>query len=166
MSEGGAQAEGAAMKPAEGATVYRYTDGGRVVIVDSLSRVPARLRASVEAIPVEAPAAMTLPALRELPERVHWPSFVAGAGAALVLTFAVLAVRRRVSGLLRWALVAGVLALAAGAYFGWLRRLGGQGEELLASPQRLIEDARANVQRLNERSKEQERVLRELGAEH
>jgi hypothetical protein len=166
MREGEAQAEGAAMKPAEGAAVYRYTDGGRVVIVDSLSRVPARLRGSVEVIPVEGPGTLHLPELRELPERIHWPSFMAGAGTALVLTFAVLALRRRVGGVLRWALVAGVLALAAGAYFGWLRRLGGQSEQLLASPQRLIEDARANVQRLNERSREQERVLRELGAEH
>jgi hypothetical protein len=165
MSEGPAQVEAARTGSAEGAQFYRYTDEGRVVIVDSLSRIPARLRGSAESIRLEPPSSVSLPALRELPERVHWPSFGAGAGAALVVTLAVLALRGRLNGVMRWALVVGVLAVGAGAYFGWLRRMGGQSEQLLASPQSLIEDARATVERMNERTRAQQRELHELETE-
>jgi hypothetical protein len=165
MSQDGTQVDATRAPPAQGAEFYRYTEAGRVVVVDTLSRVPARLRSSVEVVRVERPSSPSMQELRELPQRVHWPSFIAGAGTALILVLAVLAAQRRFHGVLRWVFVAGVLALAAGAYFGWLRRMGGQSEQLLSSPQSLIDDARATVQRMNERSKEQERVLRELDAE-
>jgi hypothetical protein len=165
MSEGPARVDPARTGPVDGTQFYRYDDGGRVVIVDSLSRVPARLRDSVESIRIEQPSVVSLLALRELPQRVHWPSFGAGAGAALVVTFAVLALRRRLNGLMRWALIAGVLALGAAAYFGWLRRMTGQSEQLLSSPQSLIEDARATVERMNERTRAQQRELHELETE-
>jgi hypothetical protein len=162
MSEGRSQVDAARTRSAEGAQFYRYTDDGRVVIVDDLSRIPARLRDSAESIRFERPSTVSLPALRELPERVHWASFLAGASVALVVTLAVLALRRRVHGLMRWAIALGVLALGAGAYFGWLRRMGGQSEQLLGSPQSLIEDARAAVERMNERTRAQQQELREL----
>jgi hypothetical protein len=65
----------------------------------------------------------------------------------------------------RLLLLASVGLLGAGAYFGWVRRTTGHEGPLLASPAALIDDARDAVQKMNERSRQQERVLRELEAE-
>lgn len=160
-------AEAAAGDPAGGRAVfYRYRDAeGRVVIVDSLARVPASARPGVERVALEAPARSLEVSAGALARDLHGPSFAAGAAAAL-LAVAVLLVARRAKALLVRALVLGGLAvLGAGAYFGWLRRTTGASGAALGSPSVLIEDARTAVDAMNARLREQERVLRELEAE-
>jgi hypothetical protein len=149
------------------ASFYRYRDaGGRVVIVDSLDRVPASARGTLERVALEAPPAPGL----GLPESVgghavHWPSFGAGAGCALIVGLVLFGLLFAQTRLVRLLLLGGVALLGAGAYFGWVRRTTGHEGPLLESPAALIDDARNAVQKMNERSREQERVLRELDAE-
>lgn len=150
----------------DGATFYRYRDAqGRPVLVDALSKVPSSARGSLENITLSPPAASSgLPSA--LTRELHWPSFAAGAACVLVLGLLFLGWRRSSSRGVRMALSVAVIALGAAAYFGWVRRLsGGGGEELLASPAALIEDARKAVDKMNERNREQQRVLQELEAE-
>lgn len=148
------------------ATFYRYRDhAGRIVIVDSLSRVPTSSRNAVETVVLARPARPAPSALAIADSTVrelHWPSFAAGAGAALVLTLAWLGLRRIGTPLLRVALLGGLVLLGAGAYFGWLRRMSGHEGSLVASPAALIDDARNAVHKMNERSREQQRVLEDL----
>jgi hypothetical protein len=151
---------------AGGAVFYRYHDeSGRLVIVDSLARVPSSARGAVETVEL-APA----PGLLALPTRFaqdfHGPSFIAGAAAALALGLVWLLLRRSQGGrVVRWVLLAGVVMAGSGAYLGWVRRTTGQGDSLVASPAALIDDARSAVQKMNERSREQQQVLKDLEAE-
>ena len=157
-------ASDASPKAGAAATFYRYRDAqGRLVIVDNPSRIPQSARASAERVELSAaPAATTLPTPTELVRDVHWPSFAAGGACAVAVTLVVLALRRRARRFVRLALLGGVIALGAGLYFGWARRLAGQGGGLVSSPQTLIEDAKTAVEKMNDRSREQERVLKEL----
>jgi hypothetical protein len=149
------------------ATFYRYRDPhGRIVIVDSLARVPAGMRGSVESVVLARPPAPSASRSSELSgQTLHWPSFAAGAGCALLAALLWVGLRRSSTPLLRFSLLGGALLLAAGAYFGWLRQVSGQGGPMVASPAALIEDARSAVEKMNARTREQERVLRELESE-
>ena len=150
-------------------TFYRYRDGaGRIVVVDSLTRVPASQRASAEAV-VLAPASdgsvlseTAMSAARGLARDLHMPSFIAGLSSALLVAFVFVVVGRKLGRLFRGALVVGVVGVGVVAYFGWVRRTTGQSGDLLASPGALIEDARGAVQKLNQRTAEQQRALEEL----
>jgi len=167
-SAAGAKAAPASPASAAGAAVfYRYRDAsGRVVIVDSLDRVPASARSTLEHVALEAPRAPSL----ELPESLggralHWPSFGAGAACMLLAGLVLFGLLRSRARFVRMLLLGSVVLLGAGAYFGWVRRTTGHDGPLLESPAALIDDARDAVQKMNERSREQERVLRELEAE-
>jgi hypothetical protein len=126
--------------------------------------VPPSARGSLQPVALEAPPASAF-ALPELEGGLHWPSFAAGAGTALLAALLSFALLRTKLPLLRWALLGGVVLLGAGAYFGWMRRTTGHGGALVQSPAALIDDARSAVQKMNDRVREQERVLRELEAE-
>lgn len=143
---------------------YRYHDAsGRIVIVDSLSRVPAAERASAEALVLTPSADAGLGgAAGALLRELHVPSFIAGAGSALTLALLFFGLSRKLGHVLRGALVLGAVALGAVGYLGWMRRTTGQSGDLLASPGALIDDARAAVDKMNQRSAEQQRVLKEL----
>jgi hypothetical protein len=146
---------------------YRYRDAsGRLVIVDSLDRVPASARGRLEHVALEAPPgpAFALPASLG-GHAVHWPSFGAGAAVALLAGLVLFGLRRARGPFVRLLLLGSVVLLGAGAYFGWVRRTAGHEGALLESPAALIDDARSAVQKMNERGREQERVLRELEAE-
>jgi hypothetical protein len=149
----------------DGATFYRYRDAqGRPVLVDALSKVPSSARGSLESITLSPPASgSSLPSA--ITRDLHWPSFAAGAACVLVLGLVFFGSRLVRSRGARVALSVAVLALGAAAYFGWVRRLAGEGEALLASPAALIDDARNAVDKMNERNREQQRVLQELEAE-
>jgi hypothetical protein len=148
---------------AGGTTFYRYHDGrGRIVIVDSLERVPSSSRGSLETVVLARPAE-PIASLQELSEQnLHWPSFAVGAGCMLLAGLAWIGLRRLGHPLLRYSLLGGLVLLGAGAYFGWLRRSTGQSESLVSSPAALIEDARSAVEKMNARAREQQRVLKEL----
>jgi hypothetical protein len=166
-AKAGAEAPARSVSAPGTASFYRYRDAdGRVVIVDSLDRVPASARSKLEHVALEAPAA---PAFA-LPESfggraLHWPSFGAGAACMLVAGLVLFGLQRSRARFVRVLLLGSVVLLGAGAYFGWVRRTTGHEGPLLESPAALIDDARNAVQKMNERSQQQERVLRELEAE-
>jgi len=152
---------------ADQAVFYRYRDiSGRVVIVDSITAVPTSARSTVEAIVPPPPPATPLAALPEtLARDLHLPSFAAGAVAGLIAAV-LLFVLLRVKTMLVRVVLLGVLAAAGGGlYLGWVRRTAGQGGALVASPAALIDDARSAVQKMNERAREQQRVLEEIQSE-
>jgi hypothetical protein len=157
---------GATQSVAGNASFYRYRDPqGRVVIVDSLARVPSGSRNAVETVVLARPEPSVLTIADATVRELHWPSFAAGAGCALVLTLAWLGLRRVGTPLLKLSLLGGLVLLGAGAYFGWLRRVSGHEGPLVASPAALIEDARSAVQKMNERNREQQKILNDLQSE-
>jgi hypothetical protein len=151
----------------EGATYYRYDDHGRVVIVDSLARVPAAARHSARPIALPPPPAPAgaLQQILEAPAGLHWPSFAAGVGCSVIALLLALSFQRGMRRLMRYALFAGAVAVGAAAYFGWVRRSSGEDAALFASPKAMIEDARSAVEKMNQRTREQQKVLEELQKE-
>jgi hypothetical protein len=157
-----AATSGAPASQGPGTTFYRFHDAnGQLVIVDSLSRVPSSARPSVETI-VLAPPSETVNFGGLSAQTLDWPSFAAGATCALLLGLVGLGLRRAGTPVLRFALIGGLVVLGAGAYFGWLRRVTGQGESMVSSPATLIDDARSAVESMNARTREQQRILKDL----
>jgi hypothetical protein len=150
---------------APGSSFYRYRDEqGQMVAVDSLARVPPQLRGSAE------PMALTSGARPESPQsafirELHGPSFLAGAFATLALGILLLALRRRAQRLVRIVVVLGLVLLGGGLYFGWVQRTASQSSDLFSSPRTLIEDARSAVEKMNQRTREQQEALQELERE-
>jgi hypothetical protein len=150
----------------DGTTFYRYRDAqGRPVLVDSLAKVPGSAKGSLESITLSPPRAGQSLSPSAITSELHWPSFAAGAACVIVLGLVFVGSRRVRSRAVRVGLSLAVLALGAAAYLGWARRLTGESEALLASPAALIQDARDAVQKMNERNREQQRVLQELEQE-
>jgi hypothetical protein len=163
----GAAAAAAPNPPSAGAVFFRYRDSaGRIVIVDSLERVPPGARGSVESVALEAAPAPAFALANGFARgELHWPSFGAGAACALLAGALFFGLLRARAPLVRLLLLGAAALLGSGAYFGWVRRTAGHAGPLLESPATLLDDARSAVQKMNERSREQARVLRELEAE-
>jgi len=144
-----------------GASVYyRFEDGtGRVHIVQSLSEVPAAQRGRAERI--EYRAETQLPSLSAA-GRPGWQMFGLGFGVALILVLLFFRLPNTLRWFLRIALVGGVVALAASAYFGWIRRTSGLATTALASPTALIDDAKSAVDKMNASMRAQQQQLQEI----
>ena len=156
---------------------YRYTDAaGRTHIVDRLDRVPADQRSSVErldlrsagaVIPTAAPAprSVTATGMGDFVRALDAPSVVVGFGLAVTVYAVRTLVRPMAPMLLRLTLVATAVALFASGYLGWVRRASGVGDEALASPTQVLDDARKAARRMTDRFEAQRRVLRTIEEE-
>ena len=152
---------------ATSSSFFSYTDAQGVdVIVQRLADVPEQYRAQVKHIDLSKPAITLRPGSGERaqtpPAALHVPSFVLGAGTALVLGCVAMVVFRRAHRFL--ALVVGVVVIAAlgVGYLTLVRRQAGLPGSGMATPATILDDARAAAGALDERHKEQERVLNEL----
>jgi hypothetical protein len=145
------------------AVFFRFTDqSGRVHIVDSLDLVPKAARGAAERVRYGEETALN--GRPTVPGLASWQIFALGMGAALLIGL----LFRRLPGLLgtlvRVAIVAGVLLLASGAYFGFIRRTTQQsgGGVALATPGALIDDAKSAVEKMNARMRAQQAELKEI----
>jgi hypothetical protein len=143
------------------AVFFRFTDqSGRVHIVDSLDLVPQAARGAAERVRYGQETALnSLPAV---PALASWQIFALGMGAAVLIGL----LFRRLPGLLgtlvRVAIVAGVLLLASGAYFGFIRRTTSGGDVAVATPGALMDDAKSAVEKMNARMRTQQAELKEI----
>lgn len=152
-------------------TFYRYTDDqGRLHVVDSPSAVPNRYRdhaqrlemkgraeTSVGSVDSSAPQGAHAPSVVQ--PSFHAPSFALGFIAAAMLALVFFAVRGNAK---RGAMIVVGAVLAASlviAYFGLIRRATGTGAQPFSSPTALVEDARKNVDALNEQQRKQEKAI-------
>src|SRR5450432_3520404 len=133
-----------------GAVFYRFQDAsGRVHLVDSLDSVPQAERAHAQRIEYGSQNDTTIPSLTSasglpsLGALSSLESFGLGFGAALVAVFLFSRLPGTLRLVLRLAIIGGVVALMAGAYFGWLRRTTHQSGDAFAGPGALIDDARS-----------------------
>jgi hypothetical protein len=201
------------MEPGQRTTVYyRAEVNGRVMLVDSLDRLPPEARAGAERIalgtsvepsqspeqaeplPTRAPEStqpvaaapsakpVQLPAVAQEAEatsdaaatartpagfQFDVASFGLGLVSGLIVATLLALSRRSASqgGVWRWglrsALVACVVMIAAGGYFGWVRRFAGVGSEGLVGPGRLVQDAKDVVEQAQKRREEQLKELEE-----
>ena len=144
---------------------YRWVDGqGRLHVVSSLDAVPATDRGKATRVLVNG--VDSYPTTSALSWRPDWASFAVGFGAALLVALAC----RMLPGSMRWvtrlALVVAVGALLTGAYLGAVRRSSGMpGASAFAAPSALIEDAKAAVEQVNQRQKQQDEEIRKIQAE-
>lgn len=150
--------------PASQTSVYfRFQDAqGREHIVDSLDEVPEAYRSRAVRIELAPGSESQHPTSSFSVSSIDARSCSVGLGAALVLGLLVLCMRRGRRLLLKLAFLAAAVVALATAYFGWLRRETGQGQSLLAAPSALIDDARHAVDKMNQRTKQQEQMLREI----
>ena len=147
-----------------GPRFYRFQDaGGRVHLVDSLDSVPQALRGHAVCIeyresdsPTELPGAL----VRGAPS--GYQLFGLGFAAALVVVFVFSRLPGTLRLVVRCAIAGGLVALFAGAYFGWLRRTAGQSQDALAGPGALIHDAKQAVDQMNARMGAQQAQLKEI----
>lgn len=166
---------------------YRYEGpDGRVLLVDSLDKLPEAARTKAERLdfpgseksalgdafqgllPGDATTTPNGASATGSPSGVHWPSFVlglgAGVGAVLILRWLLgsgsSSFGKRL--LVSTALVIGLAALLGGLYLGWLRKSTGQSDSSVATPQQIIDDAKRTVKQVEERRKEQQQQLDEL----
>ena len=146
-------------------TFYRWQDKqGRVHIVSSLDDVPAAERAKLARLELDSRDAIsTYPSVSPgLASKIDWPSAAIGFGAALLLAMLFRFVPNGWRWLGRLALVGGVGLLLTGAYLAAVRRAAGLEGGALAAPSALIQDARAAVEQMNQRQKQQEEELRKI----
>lgn len=143
---------------------YRYrTRDGRVAIVDSLDRVPASDRSRAERVELEAPpVASRFPVVSEVAAHMDWPSFATGFGVALGIAALVSFFGRGSARLLGFLVVAAIVVAGTGAYFGMLRRATGQSEATFSSPGAIIDDAKRAVEKVNQRQREQEKLIDDI----
>ncbi len=146
---------------------YRYEGkSGRVVIVDSLDKVPQELRGKAERVQLSGPPSR---ALGELAAGTsdgsgfHLGSFALGVGAASLCIVVALLFRRAGSLMLAKLLGgAALLALLGGLYLGMLRHTTGQSDSLWSSPGDIVDDARKAVEKTNASRREQQKMLDEI----
>jgi hypothetical protein len=146
---------------------FSYTDSAGVeVIVQRLTDVPEQYRAQVKHIDLSKPAMTLRPnsgeRLQTPPAVLHVPSFILGAASVVVLGGLAMVVFRRAHRMV--ALVVGVVVIAAlgVGYLTYARRQAGLPGSGLATPATVLDEARAAAGALDERNKEQERLLNEL----
>jgi hypothetical protein len=147
---------------------YRWVDGeGRVHIVSSIGSVPEADRPRAEVVTLDGLPRTELPGIGRVTLREpEWASFAAGFGAALVLVLVYKLLPSGLRTVSRWAIVIGAGALLTAGYLGWVRRSSSApGSAALATPAALVDDAKAAVERMNQRQADQQRALREIEAE-
>ena len=150
---------------------FSYTDAKGVdVIVQRLADVPEQYRDQVKHIDLSkpsitlrsAPGGNPLPAATHALPRLHGPSFILGVVTALVLGGVAMLAFRRAHRFLALALGVVVMVALGIGYMTFVRRQAGLPGSGLATPATVLDDARAAAGVLNERHKEQERVLNEV----
>ena len=151
---------------------YRWVDAdGRLHVVSSLDAVPKADRARAERVTLTGQTALGSDPRGAAPAassdwRLDAGSFGLGFGAALLLSLLFRVLPNGWRSLSRVAVVLGVAALLTGLYLGAIRRsTGAKDGSVLASPSALIEDAKAAVESLNQRQKQQDEELRKIQAE-
>lgn len=156
-------------KSSQPQSFYRWVDAqGRLHVVSSLDAVPSGERARAERVTLSADTSLDrVAAVTPATEwRLEPGSFGLGFGAALLLSLLFRLLPNGWRSLSRVAIVLGVAALLTGLYLGAIRRAtGAKDASPLATPSALIEDAKAAVEKLNQRQKQQDEELRKLQAE-
>lgn len=90
------------------------------------------------------------------------PSVAVGFALSLVFFLAFSFIKKTGKLLLKLGLIAAIVLLVAGAYFGWLRRAAGIDDDRLASPAEVIDDAKKAATKFRRRLDEQERTLKKI----
>ena len=159
---------------------FTYADGeGHVYIVDSLDEIPKKYRELAE----EVRLGDRLKKARELPEKglerakkvqrdvgdvvpfvkeLDLPSVAVGLALSLAVFLVFSIVRKTAGFLIKLALIALIVCLIGGAYLGWLRRSSGLGDDALASPRAVIDDAKRAASEFREKLAEQETTLEKI----
>jgi hypothetical protein len=149
--------------PSTKQTFYRWVDEqGTVHVSQSLDAVPSAERARLQRVELDGTYGVEPTSLKPGFEP-DLPSFALGFGGALLLSFLI---PRSWRGVAKVVAVVGGIVLATGAYLGWMRRSTGiEPNAVLASPSAIIQDAKAAVEKVNERQLLQQRELQEIEQE-
>jgi uncharacterized membrane protein (Fun14 family) len=140
-----------------GQVFYRYTSpDGRLVITDTPPGGAGPAGGPSEVVVLEPPPPKSV--LSGLEMRSLWVGVVLGILAGFLLSWALRVVPR----IGRFLIGAAVLAVGALAYLGWIRRSTGLSQDLAATPQALVDDAKRAVEKMNARIREQDEELKKV----
>jgi hypothetical protein len=175
-----------------GHVYYRYeSPDGRVVLVDDLAKLPVDVRDKAQRMDHGATATpgtlhdvltnstrnpLTTSPSVESPAlgfgSLHLPSFAVGVlgGLGMAMVVAWLA-KSSSSSFLKRVLVMLCLTTVMGLvlsslYLGWLRKSAGLGDNLLATPTELVDDAKRTMERVKEQRRQQQEQLDALEHVH
>lgn len=155
---------------------FSYTDANGVeVVVGRLADVPPAARAQAKHIDLSTPALRVPSAgapeastaagklcFGPAPGCIHPSSFLIGAATALLLGGVAMLLFRKAARLV--AVVAGVIVLGAlaAAYLTHVRRAAGLPDKGLVTPGVLLDDARAAVEAVDQRNRQQAKAIDEI----
>jgi uncharacterized membrane protein (Fun14 family) len=141
-----------------GQVFYRFTNPeGRLVITDTPPGGPAPTGGPAEVVVLEPPPPKSIVSGLEM--RSLWIGVGLGIAGGFLLSWVLRIVPRMVA---RFVIGAAILVVAGLAYLGWMRRSTGLSQDLAATPQALVEDAKQAVEKMNARMREQDEQLKKL----
>jgi hypothetical protein len=163
-------------------------DDGHTLIADSLEAIPKKYREIAKEVSVKD-AKKTVASLekklvaakdrglveakkaqREVGDVVPFvkdldiPSVIFGVALAVVVSFVLSLFRRTGKTLAKVGMVLLIVALVAGSYFAWIRRVAGLGDTKIASPTAMIEDARKAAKQMQKKLDAQQELLKKIEA--
>jgi hypothetical protein len=145
---------------------FRARDAqGHEYIADSRDQLPEALRAQAERIEVVPVETIGGSESSWLSGHIAWPSFALGFGLAVLVALVVRGTRRGYGPFIKVGLLMALVVAAGSVYLGWIRRTTGQSGSVLATPSALIQDAQRAVDKMNDRNRSQEQLLRQIDEE-
>ena len=184
-----ASAERVEAKGPRGELFSFIDDDGHQLIADSIEAIPKEFRDAAKKVNVtEAKKAVKAlearavrakdtgmkkarEAQREVGDVVPFvkdleiPSVLFGVALALVIELVTSVFRRTGKTVAKLGMVVLIVALIAGAYFAWIRRVAGLGDTRLASPTAMVDDAKRAAKRMQDKLSQQEKILKKLETE-
>jgi uncharacterized membrane protein (Fun14 family) len=148
---------GVASGGGSGQVFYRYVNPeGRLVITDAPPGGPAPGGGPADVVVLEPPPPKSI--MSGLDTRSLWVGVALGVVGGFTLSW-LLRVIPRVG---RLVVGAAILVVGALAYLGWMRRSAGLSQDLAATPQALVDDAKRAVEKMNARMHQQDEELKKL----
>ena len=141
-----------------GQVFYKYTGpDGRLVITDSPPTGAPVGSGPADVVVLEPPPPKSV--LSGLEMRSLWLGVVIGVAAAVLLSWVIRIMPKMVGRILLGAAAAAIIGLG---YLGWMRRSAGLSQDLTATPQALVDDAKRAVEQMNARMRQQDEEIKKI----
>lgn len=145
----------------------KYRDLAKKVSVEDAKKTVKKLEKSLEGVKTTG-LVKAKEAQREVGDVVPFvkdldiPSVIFGIALAVVVSFVLSLFKRTGKTLAKLGMVVMIVALVAGSYFAWIRRVAGLGETKLSSPTAMIDDAKKAAAQMQKKLDSQQKLLEQI----